>query len=212
MGASISSFPNNIMVLGTQNYSIDNRKLKTAAKNRFHDQGRQERRQSNKRSWQRGWKRTEDRSPRAEDGRLTPLRATSRAHGAIRLSTSHPEQIKPPHSKPRATHGGVQGSSTPSPPPFRPQTRPDPDRRPTEGWGREEALLHRHRPHWPWERTLPQAGPGPRSPALFLALPLQALAAWPPPPLLRLPQAPPRPRSQIEAPALARPSRPRTQL
>lgn len=189
MGASISSFPNNIMVLGTQNYSIDNRKLKTAAKNRFHDQGRQERRQSNKRSWQRGWKRTEDRSPRAEDGRLTPLRATSRAHGAIRLSTSHPEQIKPPHSKPRATHGGVQGSSTPSPPPLSPPDQAGSGSEAHGGLGREEALLHRHRPHWPWERTLPQAGPGPRSPALFLALPLQALAAWPPP----LPPAAPSP-------------------
>lgn len=49
----------------------------------------------------------QDRSPRAEDGRLTPLRATSRAHGAIRLSTSHPEQINPPHSKLRATWGSL---------------------------------------------------------------------------------------------------------
>lgn len=75
----------------------------------------------------------QDRSPRAEDGSLTPLRATSRAHGAIRLSTSHPEQINPPHSKLRATWGSL-GQLHPIAPPPRPQTRPDPDQRPIEDW------------------------------------------------------------------------------
>lgn len=106
-GPPMPSFPDNtIIVWGTQNNSMDNRKLKTAAKNIFQELGRWERK-GNKRSWQRGWKRRGDASPRVEDGRLTPLSTTSGAHRANRLLTSHPEQINPPHSKLRATWGSL---------------------------------------------------------------------------------------------------------
>jgi hypothetical protein len=84
----------------------------------------------------------EDRSPRAEDGRLTPLRATSRAHGAIRFSTSHPEQINPPHSKPRATWGSLgqlHPIATPPPPPKPGRIRIRGPERTGEGGG----LLHK---------------------------------------------------------------------
>lgn len=207
------SLPNNIIVWGTQNYCMGNRKLKTAAKIILQELRRWERRKGleeltkRQRLEQRG-----DANPRVEDGRLTPLNATSGAHRARRLLTSHPEQINPPHSKLRATWGSLgQLHPIALPPPRHPQTRPDPDqRRPAEGWkGRGaptpvfSAGTGQGR-----EKALPQAGPRPRSLTLALALPTLGCSRMAPP--LRLPQAPPRPRSQIEALALARPTRPRT--
>lgn len=70
-----------------------------------------------------------------EDGRLTPLSATSGAPGANRLLTSHPEQINPPHSKLRATWGSLgQLHPIALPPPT--HTPPPPNQ---AGSGSEEA-------------------------------------------------------------------------
>lgn len=142
--------------MGTQNYTKDNRELKTAAKHIFHDEvGKKEGRGGRGADKEAG--NEQDRSPRAEDGSLTPLRATSRAHGAIRLSTSHPEQINPPHSKLRATWGSL-GQLHPIAPPPRPQTRPDPDQRPVENWeGRRlspQTLALVENPTSGWARAL----------------------------------------------------------
>lgn len=189
--------------MGIQNYSIDNRKLKTAAKIYSTIRvGKKEGRVIRGADKEAG---NEQRGQKPTRGgwETPPLRATSRAHGAIRLSTSHPEQINPPHSKLRATWGSL-GQLHPIATPLRPQTRPDPDQRPIEDWeGRRPSLT----------LTLvdnPTSGWAQASFACALSRsPPSGSSRMPP---LRLPQAPPRPRSQIEAPALARPSRPRTQL